>query len=43
LMERMPIPIITIQAALLGTATFGLQSLSKIRNREGATASLSPV
>jgi glucokinase len=43
LMDRMPIHIITIQAALLGAATFGLQSLSKIKNREGATVSLSPV
>src|SRR5215468_6616829 len=34
LMERMPIHIITTRAALLGAATFGLQSLSKIKNRE---------
>ena len=43
LMERMPIHIITTRAALLGAATFGLQSLSRIKNREGATASLSSV
>jgi glucokinase len=43
LMERMPIHIITTRAALLGAATFGLQSLGKVKNREGATASLSPV
>ena len=43
LMERMPIHIITTRAALLGAATFGLQSLSKVKNREGATTSLSPV
>jgi len=40
LMERMPIQIITTRAALLGAATFGLQSLSKVKNREGARASL---
>jgi len=43
LMHRMPIHIITTQAALLGAATFGLQSLSKSNNREGAKASLAPV
>ena len=43
LMERMPIHIITTRAALLGAATFGLQSLSKVKKHEGATASLSPV
>ena len=43
LMERMPIHIITTRAALLGAATFGLQSLSKIKNREAAMVSLSPV
>src|SRR5262249_29422675 len=42
LMERMPIHIITTRAALLGAATFGLQSLTKLKNREGAIASLSP-
>src|SRR6516162_5070991 len=36
LMERMPIHIITTRAALLGAATFGLQSLSRVNNREGA-------
>jgi len=43
LMERMPIHIITTRAALLGAASFGLQSLSKVKDREGATASLSAV
>jgi len=43
LMERMPIHIITTRAALLGAATFGLQSLSRVKNREGAATSLSPV
>ena len=43
LMERIPIHIITIRAALLGAATFGLQSLNKIKDREGATASLPSV
>jgi glucokinase len=43
LMERMPIHIITTRAALLGAATFGLQSLSKVGNREGAKAFLAPV
>jgi glucokinase len=43
LMERMPIHIITTRAALLGAAAFGLQSLSRVKNREAATASLSPV
>jgi glucokinase len=43
LMERMPIHIITTRAALLGAATLGLQSLTKVKNREGATASLSSV
>jgi len=42
LMERMPIHIITTRAALLGAATFGLQSLNKVTNREGEPA-LSPV
>jgi glucokinase len=32
LMERMPIPIITTRAALVGAATFGLQSLSRLKN-----------
>jgi glucokinase len=43
LMERMPIHIITTRAALLGAATFGLQSLSQVKNREGARASLASV
>ena len=42
LMERMPIHIITTRAALLGAATFGLQSLSNVKNREGRS-SVSPV
>jgi len=37
LMERMPIHIVTTRAALLGAATFGLQSLSKLKNREPAS------
>jgi len=43
LMERMPIHIITTRAALLGAATFGLQSLSKVNNRDGAKAVLATV
>jgi glucokinase len=43
LMERMPIHIITTRAALLGAATFGLQSRSKVNNRDGAKASLATV
>jgi glucokinase len=43
LMERMPIHLITTRAALVGAATFGLQSLDKLKNREGAKASLAPV
>src|SRR5215470_6515234 len=42
LMERIPIHVITTRAALLGAATFGLQSLNKVTNREGEPA-LSPV
>jgi glucokinase len=42
LMERMPIHIISTRAALLGAATFGLQSLSRVNKREGAKASLAP-
>ena len=38
LMERMPIHIITTRAALLGAATFGLESLSRVNNHEGAKA-----
>jgi len=40
LMERMPIHIITTRAALVGAAAFGLESLSKLRNREQEKASL---
>jgi glucokinase len=40
LMKRMPIYIITTRAALLGAATFGLQSLSNLKRREEANASL---
>jgi len=43
LMERMPMHIITTRAALLGAATFGLQSLGKLKNREEAKPSLAPV
>ena len=43
LMERMPIHIITIKAALLGAAAFGLQSLSKVKNREEAKTFLATV
>jgi glucokinase len=42
-MERMPIHIITTRAALVGAATFGLQSLSNLKKREEATASLAPI
>ena len=43
LMERMPIHIIITRAALLGAATFGLHSLSKVNNRDGAKAFLATV
>jgi len=43
LMERMPIHIITTRAALVGAATFGLQSLTRLKNRGEAKASLAPV
>jgi glucokinase len=43
LMERMPIHIITTRAALVGAATFGLQSLGRLTNRGAAKTSLSPV
>ena len=39
-MERMPIHIITTRAALVGAATFGLQTLGKLKNHEAAEASL---
>jgi hypothetical protein len=43
LMERMPIHIITTRAALVGAATFGLQSLSKLKRDEEPKNSLAPV
>ncbi|HTZ95361.1 MAG TPA: glucokinase [Terriglobales bacterium] len=43
LMERMPIHIITTRAALVGAATFGLQSLGKLANPAEAKTSLAPV
>jgi len=43
LMERMPIHIITTRAALVGAAAFGLQSLSKLTDREEAKVSLTSV
>lgn len=43
LMERMPIHLITARAALVGAAAFGLQSLTNLKNREQAKASLAPV
>jgi len=43
LMERTPIHMITTRAAFFRAATFGLQSLSKLKNREEAKASLTPV
>jgi len=42
LMERMPIHIITTRAALVGAATFGLQTLGKLKNREATEALLVP-
>jgi hypothetical protein len=42
-MKRMPIHVITTGAALVGAATFGQQSLSNLKNREEAKASLAPV
>jgi glucokinase len=39
LMERMPIHIITTRAALLGAATFGLQSINNLKQREEEKAS----
>lgn len=42
LMARMPIHIITARAALVGAATFGLQSLNKLENRQEVKA-LAPV
>ena len=43
LMERMPIHIITTRAALVGAATFGLQTLRRLTNREEAKASLARI
>lgn len=43
LMTRIPIHIITTRAALVGAATFGLQSLNNLRDRGEARASLAPV
>src|ERR1700751_4171646 len=43
LMERMPIHIITTRAALIGAATFGLQTLGRLTNREEAKASLAGI
>ena len=43
LMEWMPIHIITARAALVGAATFGLQSLGKLKNREEAKHPSRPV
>lgn len=43
LMQRMPIHIITTRAALVGAATFGLQTLDKLKKREETKASLTPV
>jgi glucokinase len=42
LMERMPMHIITTRAALIGAATFGLQSLRKLENTGEAKPSLAP-
>src|SRR5499427_6614982 len=43
LMERIPIHLITTRAALLGAATFGLQSLNKVKKPKDAKVSLAPV
>lgn len=43
LMERMPVHLITTRAALLGAATFGLQSLSNLEKRGQAKASLASI
>ncbi len=40
LMQRMPIHIITARAALVGAATFGLQSLAKLNSRDEKKPSL---
>ena len=43
LMERIPIHVITTRAALLGAATFGLQSLNSVKKRDEEKASLATV
>jgi glucokinase len=43
LLQRMPVHLITTQAALVGAATFGLQSLSNLKSRKHAKASLAGV
>jgi glucokinase len=43
LLERIPIHVITTRAALLGAATFGLQSLKSVKKRHGEKVSLAPV
>jgi glucokinase len=43
LMKRMPIHIITTRAALVGAAAFGLQSLSKVKQRQEAKTPLAHV
>jgi glucokinase len=43
LMERIPIHVITTRAALLGAATFGLQSLNNVKKRDEEKASLAAV
>jgi glucokinase len=40
LMERIPVHLMTTRAALVGAATFGLESLNKIRNGTGTKLSL---
>src|ERR1700756_2359309 len=43
LMEQIPIHVITTRAALLGAATFGLQSLNTVKKRDEEKASLAAV
>lgn len=43
LMERMPIHIVTTPAALVGAATFGLESLGQLKKREQAKHTLASV
>jgi glucokinase len=43
LMEQIPIHVITTRAALLGAATFGLQSLNIVKKRDEEKASLAAV